>query len=153
MRWHLDVLFLAVLVGPIAGCSGGEDPPPPDPAGTIVGEVLAEADGAAIAGATVTTEPATVTATTAADGSFTLAEIDPGTYEVRVSAEGFEAAARDPVTVRDGDTTTVDFSLVAMVLYASTCQSCHLQSSELLASLADDPLPEDPNEGGSAGEG
>lgn len=157
MTWRLTriLAFVAPLAMTSVGCNddGSGTTDPPSPTGTLSGTVLAAADNAPIVGATVTTVPSTETITTDATGAFTFGDLPIGSYEVQVAAEGFEAPTAESVTVIDGGKHLVDFSLVAIVVYASTCQECHLQEGLLLASLADDPLPDATNEGGSAGEG
>ncbi len=62
-------------------------------------------DSSGVAGVTVIARgPAEVTATTDADGGFTLADLAPGRYRVEVAHEGFEpGTARDAVAVREGE--------------------------------------------------
>ncbi|MBW2736742.1 MAG: carboxypeptidase regulatory-like domain-containing protein, partial [Deltaproteobacteria bacterium] len=77
--------------------------------GTIQGSVLDEA-GAKIAGVTVTTEPATATVTTDADGGFTFTDIAVGSYRLTASFEG-KGAASLMVGVAGGSTTNVSLRL------------------------------------------
>ncbi|WP_193767561.1 carboxypeptidase regulatory-like domain-containing protein [Halorientalis pallida] len=76
--------------------------------GTISGTVL-DANGNAIAGATVSADG--VTTTTATDGSYSLS-IAPGTYDVTASATDFLSATQS-ATVTENNVTDVDFTLEA----------------------------------------
>ncbi len=80
----------------------------------IVGQV-SDASGAAVPGATVTIH-ATETgqqrvATTDDSGRFNFTQLKPGTYTVRVEAQGFEPQQNDAVTSGLGQKQTVDFIL------------------------------------------
>ncbi|HEV8355441.1 MAG TPA: carboxypeptidase-like regulatory domain-containing protein, partial [Gemmatimonadales bacterium] len=44
------------------------------------------------------------------DGRYTIADLAPGNYDIRVISVGY-AAERKPVTVTAGQTTTLDFAL------------------------------------------
>lgn len=112
--------------------------------GSIAGKVK-NAAGQAVAGASVATDPATTTATSASDGAYALADVPAGTYEVKVTASGYEDLAQADVSVEEGQTTTVDLTLVAIVSYASKCAECHAQEAKLLADLEADPLPPPPS--------
>lgn len=78
-------------------------------AGTIEGTVR-EAGGAPLAGAQVTLEGTTAQTTTGADGRYRIAGVASGRVTVTVRLAGFEPARR-AVTVGDGRTTVVDFTL------------------------------------------
>lgn len=160
-RGSLGILFIALLFVPACGDDAS---PTPDTGvvvdigsdaaltGTIAGVVKDKASGAAIAGAKVTTLPATVEATTDSQGTYSLA-VPAGDYEVEAQATGYDSAKSASTTVAVGQTVTLDLELVATVTYNSTCESCHLRREQLEASLLADPLPPPPGEGGSTGEG
>lgn len=120
--------------------------------GHLAGTVTDATAGTPVAGATVTTDPATAECVTDAEGRFSF-DLPAGLYAVRAVAEGYDAAVSSPAQVSAGGQTTVDLPLSPAITYDSTCEGCHLQLAELLASLDADPLPEDPTEAGSAGEG
>jgi len=120
-------------------------------AGTLTGHVRAQG-GAGIAGAFVTTEPATTQAATGSDGAYTLC-VAAGTYVVEAGALGYEAGASAATAVGAGATVTVNLELVAVVTYGTTCAECHLKAEKLLADLAIDPPPDATGPSGSAGEG
>jgi len=82
--------------------------------GSVSGTVTDNADPVnAIEGASVVLEGTGLSATTAADGSYTITNIpDPVTYTVNVSQDGFESATILRLTV-DGPTTADDFALVS----------------------------------------
>src|SRR6185503_7908836 len=85
MKFAFTLLTVVLLVGTVFGrvCSG-----------TLVGTVV-DQNGGAVAGATVevtdnaTNKVRTVQATT--DGTFTVPQLDVGTYTVKVTAQGFKA--------------------------------------------------------------
>ncbi len=88
---------------------------PPEPAqGTIVGTVHDDdevpVDGAEVVAEEVETEAEAV-ASTDESGDFELPNLDAGTYDVTVSAVGFESATEADVQVEAGDSATVDVDL------------------------------------------
>src|ERR1700680_2264736 len=80
----------------------------------IVGQV-SDASGAAVPGATVTIHDTGTglqrTATTDDSGRFNFPQLKPGTYTVRVEAQGFEPQQNDAVTSSLGQKQSVDFIL------------------------------------------
>jgi YD repeat-containing protein len=79
--------------------------------GTMSGTVSRVTGGTGISGALVQAVLTGVikgSATTAADGTYSIANLDPGTYDVRVSASGFSTELRQGVVVSSTNTTTVD---------------------------------------------
>jgi iron complex outermembrane receptor protein len=78
--------------------------------GSIAGQVTAKLTGSPIAGATVTLDPARRSATTDADGRYRFADVDTGSYTVRVRYIGY-APLMASVTVGANEGMTVDFAL------------------------------------------
>jgi Carboxypeptidase regulatory-like domain len=82
--------------------------------GIIVGTITDPA-GAAISGGTVTITNASTNVSretvSAAEGTFRLDAVDPGTYKVEVAAGGFKAAIRDNVIVAAAQITDTSFML------------------------------------------
>ena len=82
--------------------------------GSITGTVT-DPNGAAVAGATVTVKNVetniTQTATTNDVGSYTFPLLQPGTYTVSATGNGFKTSARENMQVRVDDRLTVDFAL------------------------------------------
>ena len=80
----------------------------------IVGQV-SDASGAAVPGATVTVTNKETglkrSATTDDSGRFNFPQLKPGTYSVKVEAEGFEPQQNDAVFSGLGQKQTVDFTL------------------------------------------
>lgn len=95
----LLVLFVALL---LAGCD--DEVLGPTLRGHIDGRVLAFDTRTPVAGASVTTSPATGAFVTDADGAFTLSNVDSGTYNLSVRKAGFRANTLS-VAVRDDETT------------------------------------------------
>lgn len=81
------------------------------PAGTVAGTVTGP-DGTPVAGAQVTLLDTPLSATTGADGSFTIGRVPEGTWTVRVTADGFRATQL-PVSVTAGQATPVAVALKA----------------------------------------
>lgn len=83
--------------------------------GTISGTVTDSGSDEPIEGATVVVEGTTLTATTDAEGHYTIANVPVGagtaTYTVTASAEGYLSASEEDVEVSAGTTATVDFEL------------------------------------------
>lgn len=107
--WKSFVAILALAVA--AGCGDDDDDPPIETQGTIHGMVT-DADGAPLAGATITTTPATITVHSGADGHYMI-ELDAGTYRVTAALDGFVTTDRDDVTVTAGASVTLDLLLPA----------------------------------------
>jgi len=85
--------------------------------GAIAGRVTRASDGAALSGASVEAIQAGLTkgsATTGADGTYSMAGLAPGACDVRVSAAGFETRSLPAVQVTAGGTATVNASLTAI---------------------------------------
>jgi Carboxypeptidase regulatory-like domain/TonB-dependent Receptor Plug Domain len=82
--------------------------------GFLVGNVT-DPSGAVIAGATIkitnTSTGITRETTSTSDGSFRIEAIDPGTYKVEASQNGFRTALTDNVVVGASQTATVSFKL------------------------------------------
>jgi hypothetical protein len=84
----------------------------PEP-GTIEGTITAAIGLVPIVGATVTAGEEE--ATTDADGHYTIAGLNPGTYTVTATATGYESAEQEDVIVTSGTTTTVDIELATAI--------------------------------------
>ncbi len=97
----------------------------------IVGEV-SDPSGAGVPGATVTAVNAATglkrSATTDEAGRFTFAQLLPGTYTVRVEAEGFEAQENNAVAAGLGQKQTVNFTLKV----AATKESIEVRSDSAI---------------------
>jgi hypothetical protein len=98
------VLFFTML--PVAAFAQGET------TSAIVGQV-SDASGAAVPGATVTIDNTETglqrVATTDDSGRFNFTQLKPGTYTVRVEAQGFDPQQNDAVTAGLGQKQTADF--------------------------------------------
>ena len=104
------VLAIALMLG-IAACGGGSDAPAGQSVatGTVSGTVVASNTGAALAGAVVTT--AGLSASTAADGSYTLSSVPVGDGRVVAFALPGHAKSVFTVTVAEGATARADARL------------------------------------------
>ncbi len=86
-------------------------------AGSITGTITRASDSAAINGALIEAmQSGSVVAFTssAANGSYTISSLNAGTYDVRVSAVGYQTVMETGVVVTTGNSTTVNKSLVAV---------------------------------------
>lgn len=101
MRSFRLVAVLAVLA--VAGCKDGTLLP--DQFGSIQGTVVDFATGAPIAGAGVTTTPATDATVTDASGAFTVPDALVGSYTITANRVGY-ATNTVSVAVREGRTTS-----------------------------------------------
>ncbi|HTZ72622.1 MAG TPA: carboxypeptidase regulatory-like domain-containing protein [Candidatus Aquilonibacter sp.] len=82
-------------------------------AGSLRGTVT-DPSGAAIVGASVIATSTTgvpSTATTNTQGAYELRGLPPGTYEIKVSARGFEDFDRQGISISEGQTTSFDAEL------------------------------------------
>ncbi|MDP2310692.1 MAG: carboxypeptidase regulatory-like domain-containing protein [Pseudomonadota bacterium] len=79
-------------------------------AGGLAGTVT-DTDGAPVAGALVTTDPRGMEATAAADGTYAIDRLLPGSYQVVANAPGFAPATSAEVTVVVGAIATSDVQL------------------------------------------
>ncbi|HVF05401.1 MAG TPA: S8 family serine peptidase [Frankiaceae bacterium] len=95
------------LAGALGG--GGGTPPPPTTPGAITGTVTDTTSKAGISGAAVNCGTAG-TATTGANGSYTLSNVPPSTYTCTASASGYRSKSGN-VTVASGTTSTLNLAL------------------------------------------
>ncbi len=93
----------------IADDDNGTDPEPAT--GTLTGAVTDADSGDGIQDALVEIEDTDHSATTGSNGSYTIEDVETGEYSVIASADGYEFATETDVTVAEGETTIVDFSL------------------------------------------
>ena len=119
------------------------------PPGQLRGTVRNSASGRAIAGATITIEPGGTTATTDADGRFTI-DLPPGTYKVTAKADKFSPQSLDvtiepdPNGVADQEHRATEVSvrtpvaLLACVVVAAGCKKKPAPIAELAS--ADGPV-------------
>lgn len=93
LRQGLGALCISILAACSSG-SGGEDPVPPPPSGSVSGLVVSSATGLPLAGVAVTS--GTASATTGADGRYTLNAVTPDAavlaFSVTNHARGFANA-------------------------------------------------------------
>jgi protocatechuate 3,4-dioxygenase beta subunit len=95
----------------LAACADGSGPE--QTTATISGQVTDASNSQPIAGATVTSQPATSSATTDAQGNYALANVDPGGYTVSAAKTGYQGASTS-VTVTAGQTATANLPLTLL---------------------------------------
>ncbi len=109
--WLYWGLALALLLAGSAGIAFAQSAS----TATIVGSVVDAAQGASIPNATVTaTNVATriaYTAKTTSSGDYTIGYLPPGTYDVKVEAQGFAVGASKGLTLNVGDQRDLNFKL------------------------------------------
>jgi len=101
--------------------------------GTIEGTVT-DADGNAIDGATVNVQGADLSATTDANGEYTLADAPEGDHTLEVSADGYVTETTG-VSVTADETTTQNFDLEETVGVAPTDVDTMFQGEELIVNV------------------
>ena len=114
MRKSLALLGIIALILPLVflGCGNGSDGSPGTSKGTISGTVTNSATGTGLEGATVKTSPDQGTATTAADGSYSLT-IPAGVYTITYERNGFVTQTDAGVSILAGVSMTTDKTLIA----------------------------------------
>jgi TolB protein len=101
--FSFPLVALALLFGLfLTGCD--EAVLGPTLRGSIEGRVLTFENGTPVAGASVTTSPATGAFVTDGEGRFTIADVESGPYNLSVRKSGFRANTLS-VAVRDDETT------------------------------------------------
>ncbi|MBU1428403.1 carboxypeptidase regulatory-like domain-containing protein, partial [bacterium] len=99
----------------------------PPGAGTIAGNVTDVSTSLAIGGAKVAVEGTNLSATTDANGDYTITDVAEGTYTVTASVDGYESASQG-VTVEADITSTVDFALNPL---SATGTTMHVDSIDM----------------------
>ena len=139
----------AICVSTVLACSGGSDvtapgggnpPPPPAPTtGTISGRVTSTT-GTPLDCATVSTQPATGSATTDAQGNYSIANVTPGSYTVVATRSGYQNGTA-PVAVIAGQTASANLSLLSSALPFTFSQVAQIQAvtGNAIASIALSP--------------
>jgi TonB-linked SusC/RagA family outer membrane protein len=79
--------------------------------GALSGRVTEATTGAPLPGANVVVVGTSTGTSTDADGRYVIADLEPGTYDLRASFVGYRGEMREDVPVTAGDTSIVDFSL------------------------------------------
>ncbi len=110
-------LFALVLLL-LAACKGSTGSPGLD-TGSVSGTVK-DSTGAAIAAVSVTTTPASTTATTDTSGNFTLSSIPIGSYTLTFTKTGFQTANLTAVGVAAGATNQVTVTMSATLVPTGT---------------------------------
>ncbi len=122
-KWTM-ISLLALGLG-LAAC--GEDDPT---TGTLNGVVTDMQTGAVLAGITVTTDPATETVTTAADGSFEIEDVDPANYVLHFSAAGY-VPEQGEAAAEAGETATTDVAIGSQHYHVAEAARSFLALSKL----------------------
>jgi PKD repeat protein len=104
-------VFCLILPLVFLGCGNGSDGSPGTSKGTISGTVTNSATSTGLEGATVKTSPDQGTATTAADGSYSLT-VPAGVYTITYSRNGFATQTDAGVSILAGVSTTTNKTLI-----------------------------------------
>ncbi|MEO7998734.1 MAG: SusC/RagA family TonB-linked outer membrane protein, partial [Gemmatimonadaceae bacterium] len=105
MRSRIVLMCLALFAGTAGAQTSG---------GSVRGTVTDSAAGAPVSSVRVAIVGTAITTVTRADGSYSLSGVPSGAQMVRVSAIGFVSLSL-PVTVSNGQTSTVDFKLAKSI--------------------------------------
>lgn len=108
--------------------------------GSITGLVTRVDNGNPLAGASVSTVPATSTMTTNAAGQYTITGVAAGSYQVNVTATGYTSASSN-VTVTAGQVTTADFPLTSNTQGSIAGVVTRQGTSQLLAGVSISTTP------------
>ncbi len=108
MQNHTKV-FLIILLAIFSTC---KEPPTEVPllVTEITGKVFDKKTGTPLSGVQVTTLPVTSSIITGSDGSYTLSDIDPGTYKVTAQKDGYNTNSTY-VTADEGKSVSADILL------------------------------------------
>lgn len=127
-----------------AGCGGGPTAARPLES-TISGTVRDAASATPVAGALVTTVPATAPKSTDQDGNYTISNPPSGAYSIVAAKEGYEGDQRS-IVVRDGESVRADLQL-RKIIPPATAAAVNIipslltleigQSSQLSATVRD----------------
>ena len=105
----------------------------PPGAGTIAGNVTDVSTSLAIGGAKVAVEGTNLSATTDANGDYTITDVAEGTYTVTASADGYENASQDVTVIADTTTLNVDFTLNPLPATGTTMHVSNIDMSFKIA--------------------
>ena len=151
-RWTILVLLLGVTFFPGAPCVRGQG----ETTSAIVGQVT-DPSGAAVPGATVTISSRDTglsrTVNTDADGRFSFPQLKPGTYAVKVEAQGFKPQQNQNVFSGLGEKQAVDFVLhlaesTQSIQVAGTAPIINTDNANTSTNLNSQALEDLPNPGG-----
>jgi hypothetical protein len=106
------LFYLFFISSIILYISCSEDPTEPASTtkGAINGKISDQVSGDGISGATIITQPVTVTATSDSVGNYSITNIEAGSYNVTASKTGFSTKSV-AVNVSAGKTTTINIAL------------------------------------------
>jgi hypothetical protein len=108
--------------------------------GSITGVITRADNGNPLAGASVSTVPATSTMTTNAAGQYTITGVAAGSYQVNVTATGYISASSN-VTVTAGQVTTANFPLTSNTQGSIDGVVTRQGTSQLLAGVSISTTP------------
>ncbi len=109
--------------------------------GTIAGTVTDGGTGQPLAGAAVTTQPATSAVTADAQGNYTIANVAPGAYTVTAAKTGYQSGSVN-VTVTAGQTVTADIALAQAVSYDGNWSGVTSTSNPISFTIASNAFTE-----------
>ena len=111
MRFNI-LIIIAIILTSLMSCSKNPSDPV-DLLGEISGRITDAGTNEALAGAVVTTSPTTSSKITDANGSYTIPDIEPGTYVVSVEKDGYTSGSVS-VNVDADRTVSADLQLPAI---------------------------------------
>lgn len=138
MRQKAFFIFLALLIS-ISACKSPTSPEPEPTPGQISGTVTNASTGAPIAGASMSTQPATVTVSTDSQGQYTINNVQPKSYTVTASATGYFSASVS-TTVTAGKTATANIALEVQADYSGSWSGTTSQGKAISFKIADNTI-------------
>ncbi|MHB8852937.1 MAG: FISUMP domain-containing protein [Ignavibacteriaceae bacterium] len=109
--WQIISILIPVIAIMIIGCSkNGSNPTQTNLSGNMQGKVTSQADGSAISGASIQTNPVTSVVYSDQSGNFSINGIAAGSYTVKALKTGYVNDSLN-VSVTSGKTTVVNFQL------------------------------------------
>lgn len=104
-KFYLLIVIISLII--FAGCSKDDNPTNSSTKGNISGKITEQGTGNPISGASISTQPTTVTATSDNNGDYTISDIEAGSYTLTASKNGYTPNNAN-ANVTAGQTTTVN---------------------------------------------
>lgn len=124
----------ALLIGLFMGISCSSDLDESSPTGSIAGSVSDETTGEPVATVNVTLAPGGKSTVTGTDGSFSFENLEPGSYTVEISKEGY-TPSNSRITVRAGEVSSAHL-LIGRITASLTADKSLLEFGDQVETLS-----------------